>query len=246
MLAAERGAAKNTTDAYRRDLEDFAGFQLAAGRSLTSTVARDIAGYLKHTSGMGLAAASRARRLSALRQFYRFLAADGIIETDPALGFAGPRKEQALPKTMSMAEVERLLDTARQRIALFSGRERFRALRLHALLEVLYATGMRVSELVFAVGLELPIMLALSWIVCRRLIACFDVAAILTPRLVMGGLAFGILMLAEMGVSTLLLGRSVSEHIEQYRELLTLLGLATQIAFAIFPALQLVNQRQSQ
>ena len=97
-----------------------------------------------------------------------------------------------------------------------------------------------------AVGLELPIMLALSWIVCRRLIARFDVAAMLTPRLVMGGLAFGILMLAEIGVSTLVLGRTVSEHFEQYRKLLALLGLAMQIAFAMFPAIQLVMRRQSQ
>ena len=89
-------------------------------------------------------------------------------------------------------------------------------------------------------------MLALSWIVCRRLIAVFDVAAMLTPRLVMGGLAFVILMLAEIGVSTLVLGRTVSEHVEQYRELLTLLGLAMQIAFAMFPTIQLVMRRQSQ
>ena len=103
----------------------------------------------------------------------------------------------------------------------------------------------RIGEAV-AVGLELPIMLALSWIVCRRLIAVFDVAAMLTPRLVMGGLAFGILMLAEIGVSTLVLGRTVSEHFEQYRKLLALLGLAMQIAFAMFPAIQLVMRRQSQ
>ncbi len=148
MLAAERGAAKNTTEAYRRDLEDFAAFQAANGHSLPAAVARDIAAYLKHTSELGLASASRARRLSALRQFYRFLAADGLIETDPARGFAGPRKEQSLPKTMSVAEVERLLETARGRIGDLKGRERVRALRLHALLEVLYATGMRVSELV--------------------------------------------------------------------------------------------------
>ena len=148
MLAAERGAAKNTTDAYRRDLEDFAAFLVANGQSLPGAVARDIAAYLKHISQLGLAAASRARRLSALRQFYRFLAADGLIETDPAQGFAGPRKEQSLPKTLSVAEVEHLLEAARGRIEPMAGRERVRALRLHALLEVLYATGMRVSELV--------------------------------------------------------------------------------------------------
>ena len=148
MLGAERGAAKNTTDAYRRDLEDFAVFQAVSGRTLLDAQARDIAAYLKHASEAGLAAASRARRLSAIRQLYRFLAADGLIENDPARGFAGPRKERALPKTLSVAEVEHLLETARKRIEAFAGRERVRALRLHALLEVLYATGMRVTELV--------------------------------------------------------------------------------------------------
>ena len=148
MLAAERGAARNTTDAYRRDLQDFAGYQQASGRRLIETEPRDIADYLKHSSECGLAASSRARRLSAIRQLCRFLAADGYIEKDPALGFAGPRKERALPKTLSVAEVEHLLETARRRVDLFSGREHVRALRLHALLEVLYATGMRVTELV--------------------------------------------------------------------------------------------------
>ena len=148
MLAAERGAARNTTDAYRRDLEDFAGFQAASGRRLPATQPRDIADYLKHASESGLAATSRARRLSAIRQLFRFLAADAHIDKDPALGFAGPRKERTLPKTMSVAEVDRLLETARQRIDGSTGRDRIRALRLHALLEVLYATGMRVTELV--------------------------------------------------------------------------------------------------
>ena len=148
MLAAERGAARNTTDAYRRDLEDFAGFQAASERRLLTTQTRDIADYLKHASEHGLAATSRARRLSAIRQLFRFLAADGHIGKDPALGFAGPRKERSLPKTMSVAEVDRLLETARQRIDGSTGRDRIRTLRLHALLEVLYATGMRVTELV--------------------------------------------------------------------------------------------------
>ncbi len=148
MLGAERGAARNTTDAYRRDLDDFAGFLAGAGQSLQTLAARDISAYLKHISEAGLAASSRARRLSAIRQLCRFLAAEEIIADDPARGFSGPRKERSLPKTLSVAEVERLLDTASKRIEAFSGRDRFRALRLHALLEVLYATGMRVTELV--------------------------------------------------------------------------------------------------
>ena len=86
--------------------------------------------------------------MSAIRQFYRFLTADDIIARDPAQGFTGPRKSQTLPKTLSVAEVDCLLDTAKRQIEGRAGRMRFRALRLHALLEVLYATGMRVTELV--------------------------------------------------------------------------------------------------
>lgn len=148
MLAAERGAAPNTIAAYRRDLEDFAGFLAGERLGLATATPPHISAYLKHVSEAGLAATSRARRLSALRQLFKFLLAEDQIETDPTRGFAGPRKERALPRTLSVAEVERLLDTARARIAGLAGRDRVRALRLHALLEVLYATGMRVSELV--------------------------------------------------------------------------------------------------
>ncbi len=89
-----------------------------------------------------------------------------------------------------------------------------------------------------AVGLELPIMLALSWFACRWLIARFDVPATLVARLVMGTVAFVILMAAELGVSTLALGRSLSAHLDHYRELSAMLGLAGQIAFAMFPIMQ--------
>ena len=148
MLGAERGAARNTTDAYRRDLEDLQGFLATTRQTLVTLTPRDISAYMKHISEAGLAASSRARRLSAIRQFCRFLAAEEIIDDDPARGFSGPRKERSLPKTLAVAEVERLLDTAAKRIEAFTGRDQFRALRLHALLEVLYATGMRVTELV--------------------------------------------------------------------------------------------------
>ena len=94
-----------------------------------------------------------------------------------------------------------------------------------------------------AVMLELPIMLAISWIACRWLIARFDVAAILAPRLVMGGLAFAILILAEIGVSIVGFGRTFSDSLGHYRELAAMLGLAGQIAFAAFPALQLAISR---
>ncbi len=148
MMAAEKGAARNTLEAYRRDLEDFVGHLDQQRVALDAATPRDISRYLKAVADQGLAATSRARRLSAIRQLYRFLIAEGGIETDPTTGFQGPRRERPLPKILSVAEVERLLDTAGRRIEGRTGRERLRALRLKALLEVLYATGMRVSELV--------------------------------------------------------------------------------------------------
>lgn len=90
-----------------------------------------------------------------------------------------------------------------------------------------------------AIALELPIMLALSWIACRGLVARFEVPATLAARLAMGGLAFALLMIAELGVSTLLFGRSLGAHLDHYRQLPALLGLAGQIAFALFPVAQM-------
>ncbi len=148
MMAAERGAAQNTLDAYRRDLDDYVGFLGANRVALETSSPRDISAYLKASADAGLAATSRARRLSAIRQLYRFLVAEGRIVDDPSTGFQGPRRERPLPKILSIAEVDRLLDVAGRRIDGLAGRERVRALRLKALLEVLYATGLRVSELV--------------------------------------------------------------------------------------------------
>jgi hypothetical protein len=96
----------------------------------------------------------------------------------------------------------------------------------------------RLGDPLAAVILELPIMLALSWVACRWLVARFDVPTALVDRLVMGGLAFAVLMLAEFGVSALGFGRTLSAHLEQYRQLPALLGLVAQIAFASFPTVQ--------
>jgi integrase/recombinase XerD len=148
MQAAERGAADNTLQAYRRDLDDFLAFLDSRGKPLAATQPADIGAYLRAISEAGLAPASRARRLSAIRQLFKFLAAEGAVAEDPAVGFAGPKKGRSLPKTLSIAEVDRLIEGARRRIEGLTGRERLRALRLHALIEMLYATGMRVSELV--------------------------------------------------------------------------------------------------
>ncbi|MBX9591341.1 MAG: site-specific tyrosine recombinase XerD [Hyphomonadaceae bacterium] len=148
MLAAERGAAENTLQAYRRDMDDFLAFLKTRDGTLTTVVPADIAAYMRSVSEAGLAPASRARRLSALRQLFKFLAAEGVIAEDPAHGLESPKQARALPKTLSVAEVDRLIETARARIAPAKGRDRVRALRLYALIEMLYATGMRVSELV--------------------------------------------------------------------------------------------------
>ncbi|MFZ4808437.1 MAG: site-specific tyrosine recombinase XerD [Hyphomicrobiaceae bacterium] len=148
MLAAERGVARNTIDAYRRDLDDLDGFLATRRVPLAAVTPGDLKAYLRHLAEQGLAPASRARRLSAVRRFYRFLLADGVIAEDPSEGLSGPRRNVPLPKTLSIGEVDQLLTTAARRIDGTTGRERARALRLHCLLEMLYATGMRVSELV--------------------------------------------------------------------------------------------------
>ncbi|MBU1211793.1 MAG: site-specific tyrosine recombinase XerD [Alphaproteobacteria bacterium] len=148
MQAAERGAAENTLAAYRRDL-DHAGEQFRrAGVGLADAEPEHVAKFLTGLGEMGMAPATRARKLSALRQFYRFLLAEGLIEEDPCHGFTGPKKARALPKTLSIGEVDQLIETARGCCRATHGGERYRAVRLYCLLEVLYATGLRVSELV--------------------------------------------------------------------------------------------------
>jgi integrase/recombinase XerD len=148
MLAAERSAADNTLQAYRRDLDDFAAFVARSGRTPEQAAPADVAAYMRATFESGLSAASRARRLSALRQFFKFLMAEGVLAEDPSHGLSGPKKGRSLPKTLSVAEVDLLIETARTRIETARGRDLVRALRLYALIEMLYATGMRVSELV--------------------------------------------------------------------------------------------------
>lgn len=148
MIVAERGAAANTLEAYRRDLEDFASFLADRNATIAEARSADVSAYLRALAEQGMAASSRARRLSALRQLYKFLLADGRIGEDPVHGLQGPKIRQPLPKTLSVAEVDKLIATARDRIAGTTGRERYAALRLYCLIEMLYATGMRVSELV--------------------------------------------------------------------------------------------------
>ena len=148
MLAAERGAAQNTIEAYRRDISDFAGS--LNGRSLSVASTDDIRRYLASLTSRGFAGSSMARRLSALRQLFRFLYAEGYRSDDPGTVVEGPKRSQSLPKIMSIADVDRLLETVRLRSVKPSqtGADRLRQSRMVALLEVLYATGMRVSELI--------------------------------------------------------------------------------------------------
>jgi integrase/recombinase XerD len=149
MMSAERGAAKNTIAAYRRDLDDYAGF-LASRQAWPTTAGRqDVVGYLASLKDRGLSAASSARRLSALRQFHRFLCADGIRSDDPTRIVASPRARRPLPKVLSVAEVDRLLAAAEAEASIdATTHKQAAALRLYVLVELLYATGMRVSELV--------------------------------------------------------------------------------------------------
>lgn len=148
MQAAERGAARNTLDAYRRDLDDFSGWCGRKGIAIEQVKGGHVVQYLTEASQLGLAASSRARRLSAIRQLFKFLTAEDIIEIDPAERISAPKKDRTLPRTLSVTEVDRLLAAAKQRTHGATGVDRVRAIRLHCLLEMLYATGMRVSELV--------------------------------------------------------------------------------------------------
>jgi integrase/recombinase XerD len=149
MLAAERGAAANTLEAYRRDLEDFSEDIGQRGRAIATADSDAIREYLGRLSARGFSTASVARRLSAIRQLYRFLYAEGNRKDDPAAAIEGPKRGRALPKVLSVGHVDQLLATARKGMEGEGAiAERLRAARLNCLLEVLYATGLRVSELV--------------------------------------------------------------------------------------------------
>jgi integrase/recombinase XerD len=151
MLAAERGAGANTLAAYRRDLEDL---MATIDSSIAKANTDDLRGYLAALAKRGFKASSVARRLSAIRQLYRFLYAEGHRTDDPAAVLEGPKRGLTLPKTLSIADVEHLLKQAHADAADAKRKdlERLRAARLACLLEVLYATGLRVSELVALPG----------------------------------------------------------------------------------------------
>lgn len=156
MLAAERGAAENTLAGYRRDLEDFSGY--LGRKKIAEATSDDISGYMSNLTRRDLAESSQARRLSALKQFFKFLYSEGSRDDDPTRTLSAPKKRGSLPKVLSIADVDRLIETARQQTGIehTSAPARLRALRMYTLIEVLYATGLRVSELV-----SLPVTAAL-------------------------------------------------------------------------------------
>ena len=141
MMAAERGASPNTIEAYGRDLEEFAQFVVARGARIEVATADQVRDYLRMNSRKGLASATMARKLSVLRGYFAFLLGEGVRRDDPCAAMDAPRLGRRLPKTMSQDEVGRILAIARDRDGA-DGR------RLTALLEILYATGLRVTELV--------------------------------------------------------------------------------------------------
>jgi len=150
MLAAERGAAANTLAAYGRDLEDYLDYlaetHMAPGEAQPAT----ISGFLASLDERGLKSSSAARRLSAVRQFHKFLYAEGYATADPTAAAVGPKRGRVLPKVMSIDDVDRLLRRARESIAEAEpgSAAQLRAARMRCLIELLYASGLRVSELV--------------------------------------------------------------------------------------------------
>ena len=141
--AAEAGAARNTLLAYGRDLKDFESWLAHRANSFETVSNQDVESYLIDCDSQGLSRATRARRLSAIKQLYRFAFEEGWREDNPAMQITGPGRDKRLPKTLSEEEVDRLLDAARS-----TGRTTTDRARNTCLMELLYATGMRVTELV--------------------------------------------------------------------------------------------------
>jgi integrase/recombinase XerD len=143
MMAAERGASRNTLDAYRRDLLAFDSW-LAGRDSPARAATRDqVRQYLAHLARQGSAASTQARRLSALRQYFAFLYTEGWREDDPTTAIDSPRRAQSLPRILSQTDIESLLAAAG-----VEAEKTAEGIRLLCMLEILYAAGLRVSELV--------------------------------------------------------------------------------------------------
>jgi integrase/recombinase XerD len=140
MMAVERAAAKNTLAAYARDLHDAAGFLAGRGRDLADAAAEDVEAYFTALGARGLAPATAARRRAAVRQFYRFVLGEGWRADDPSRRVEAPKKGRALPKVLSRDEMDRLIAAA-------GARDGAQGLRLACMVELAYASGLRISEL---------------------------------------------------------------------------------------------------
>ncbi len=140
-MAAERGAAVNTIAAYGRDLESYVDYLSAQGTAVKTATTRDIRNYIATFDNARISPSTAARRLSSIRQFHQFLYVDGIRADDPTVVIDSPRRSRSLPKVLSEGDVDRLLDAA----AAGKGAD---GRRVQAMIELLYATGLRVSELV--------------------------------------------------------------------------------------------------
>ena len=141
--AAELGAARNTQEAYGRDLKDFLSFLESRGAGFATADRAMVEDYLVQCEAIGLATATKARRLSSIKQLYRFAFEEDLRKDNPAIQVRGPRKDKRLPKSLSLQEVEQLLQTAHT-----MPKQRADKIRLTCLMDLLYATGMRVTELV--------------------------------------------------------------------------------------------------
>ena len=154
MMSAERGAAANTLSAYAQDLDDFARFLSGQKTSMATANSDHLRKWLVQLEMDGCSAATQARKLSALRQLFRFQFAEGLRQDDPSGPIDSPKALRALPKVMSEADVDRLLLQAQEEAETAASKRStsaaklIRTARMHALLELLYATGLRVSELV--------------------------------------------------------------------------------------------------
>jgi integrase/recombinase XerD len=149
-IASERGASRNTIEAYRRDLTAYVDFLAARGAGALAATNDDIRAFQADGGATGLASASLARRLSAVRQFHKHLYIEGQRTDDPTVAIEGPRRARPLPKVLSVAEVDKLIAVAREGLDAPArpSAERLAVARMACLIELIYASGLRVSELI--------------------------------------------------------------------------------------------------
>ena len=148
MMSAERGAAANSLAAYGRDLQSYLEYLAGVGSPLKSASTDDVRGFLAEAEHLGLARTTAARRLSAVKQFHGFLQAEGVCADNPAVIVEGPRAAKPLPKMLNDGQMLGLLAAAEERVQKSEKKALFKAQRMQCLLELLAATGLRVSELV--------------------------------------------------------------------------------------------------